>query len=303
MGERSRIVGRARGTALLTLFTLAVVIGSMVYVVRDSGSSTVTEVDAAGRSESFAASGAPAAEPSPDVAAAVAAGDALAGDSDLGVAVLDLETGGLTSGAQGSEPFYSASLSKLLLVVDLLDRRTDGELDVPESDLGLVRRALSLSDDAAMDVLWDTYDGPGAVERVAGSTGLTATAPPDDPSQWGEVTLSADDAVRLCSHVLRDMAAADRDLIVDALSGAREEAADGTDQYFGLLADGTGSSYAKQGWMIYLPSDVYAHSAGVVDGRYAVALLSIDHGGTYRTSQEHLDEVADAVVGALRDSS
>lgn len=170
---------------------------------------------------------------------------AAGGASDVGLAVLDLQTDQAVS-EQGDKPFYSASLSKLIIAVDALQQQLSGE------DQDLIQRALSTSDDNAMDVLWTRFDGVDAIGRVAAAAGLTGTHAPDDPSQWGEVVITANDMVRLYHYILGSPA---RDAVVAALSSAPATAADGFDQAFGLL--GVTGVYAKQGWMYYLPSDVY----------------------------------------------
>ena len=213
---------------------------------------------------------------------------AAGGASHVGVAILDLRTDQAVS-AQGDEPFYSASLSKLILAVDALRQQPSAE----EQDL--IRRALSASDDNAMDVLWTRFDGMGAIGRVAAEAGLTGTHAPDDPSQWGEVVITANDMVRLYDHIL---ASPERDAVVAALSSATATAADGFDQAFGLL--GVTGAYAKQGWMYYLPSDVYLHSAGVVDDRYAVAVLTTSPTGDWTTARESVNAVTTAALAKLR---
>lgn len=212
---------------------------------------------------------------------------AAGGASDVGVAVLDLQTDQAVS-EQGDKPFYSASLSKLILAVDALQQQLSDE------DRDLIRRALSASDDNAMDVLWTRFDGMDAIGRVAAAAGLTGTHAPDDPSQWGEVVITANDVVRLYHHILGSPA---RDAVVAALSSAPATAADGFDQAFGLL--GVTGVYAKQGWMYYLPSDVYLHSAGVLDGRYAVAVLTTSPTGSWTTARESINAVTSAVLAKL----
>ena len=247
---------------------------------------------------------APAPAPQPDLGAGLAAADAMADESSvsLGVAVLDLSTGELVSGSGGATPYYSASLSKLLLVVDVLDLRAEGELELDDDDLSLVERALTYSDDGAMDVMWTRFDGMDAMNRVAEKVGLTETHAPDDPSQWGEVVVSANDMVRLYQYILTVMPAADRELIVDALSSAQEEAADGFDQFFGLLdpeARGSRTAFAKQGWMYYLPGGVYLHSAGVIDNRYAVAVLTVQTGVSYQDTRTQSARIVSAALEPL----
>ncbi|TWP45795.1 hypothetical protein FKR81_38130 [Lentzea tibetensis] len=227
--------------------------------------------------------------PAPDLAGALASAvDAAGGKLDLGLAVLDLRTGTLVD-SYGDQPFYSASLSKLILAVDMLQGPQS------DDDLSLLTRALSASDDTAMDALWTSHDGMDAVSRVASLAGLTGTHAPDDPSQWGEVVVTANDVTRLYQYVLASTGL--RDFIVPALSAAPEIAADGFDQEFGLL--GTGA-VTKQGWMYYLPSDVYLHSAGVVDDRYAVALLSVDQSGSWQAARSRVNAVTSALLAALR---
>jgi hypothetical protein len=223
----------------------------------------------------------------------------------MGVAVLDASTGELVPGRSGNRPFMSASLVKLLVVVDMLDRRrTDGRA-IAESDLELVRRALRSSDDGAMNVLWSRYDGLGAVGRLTARLGLSATRAPSDPSQWGDTVVSAADMVRIYQHVLHDMAVGDRDLIVDALTAATPTATDGFNQLFGLLRHGASEQlYAKQAWVPYRPAGYLLHSAGVVhDSRtghdYAIALLSIQSYISAQAARDRLSTVAAATLDAF----
>jgi hypothetical protein len=212
---------------------------------------------------------APAAAPGHAQAMVAAAQDAAPGGLTLGTAVLDLATGELAQ--SGVEEFYSASLSKLILIVDLLD----GDAELSESDLSLIGRALSLSDDNAMNALWVKFDGPAAMTRVAGALGMAGTSTPEDPSQWGETEVSPAGYARLFQHILTEMDPGDRAVIIDGLSAAQPRAADGFDQFFGLLGQSV-PAYAKQGWMYY-GSQLYLHSAGVVHTEtrdYVVVLMS-----------------------------
>ncbi|GAB2971153.1 serine hydrolase [Saccharothrix stipae] len=232
--------------------------------------------------------------PAPDLSAAVARAVEAAAGIDLGLAVLDLDTGAV-AGHAADTPFRSASLSKLLVAVDML---TSGE--VPSADLDRLKRALSLSDDNAMNALWTLHDGVGAIDRVAAQAGLTATSAPADASQWGDVEMSANDVVRLYRYIVTALPAADRDFIVTALSAASPTAADGFDQAYGLLAPGAPiDAYAKQGWMWYLPADFYLHSAGVVANHYAVAVLSIQTGVAEQTAKDRLTAVTSALLVML----
>lgn len=240
--------------------------------------------------------------------AAVDAAQATAAPStELGAAVLDRVTGETAVGARGDEPFYTASLAKLVVTLDVLDRRRVDGLAVTDDDIALIRRALGPSDDAAMNTLWVRFDGVGAAARVSADLGLTGTTAPADPSQWGEMSVSPTDFLRLYAYVLDDLPAADRDLVVGALAAAPPTAADGFDQAFGLLdpvVDGPGArgAEAKQGWMCCFSGQYYLHSAGVVgpDERFVVVVLTrVPRAPGWAAARTEVTAVAAAAVQAL----
>lgn len=216
----------------------------------------------------------------------------------VAVAVLDRVGGERVGSAAAAHPQYSASLVKLVVVLDLLDRRRAGE-PVTEGDLDLVRRALGASDDAAMNVLWTRFDGPGAVQRVADRLGLAGTRPPADPTQWGETVTTAVDVALVLDHILGPLPAGDRDLVVSAIRAAPQLAADGFDQGFGLFDDGRPDTFAKQGWMCCLSERLQLHTAGTLDrqDRFVVVVLSDQPApGGYGAARP----VVDTAVSALR---
>jgi hypothetical protein len=251
----------------------------------------------------------PPASPRPEIARAVvaAAEGAAAGTTELAVAVLDRETGELALGARGEEPYYTASLSKVVVAVDILDRRRLENLVVADSDIELLRRALGPSDDGAMNALWSRFDGVGAVGRVSNRLGLGGTTAPRDPSQWGEVSVPAADTVRIWEHVLEDMPPADRDLLLSAVDAAPPRAADGFNQWYGLLApavDGPGApgAVAKQGWMCCFSGKYYMHSTGTVgpDRRFVVALLTrVPRAPGWEVARQELTRIATAATQAM----
>ncbi|MDD7935915.1 hypothetical protein [Actinomycetospora straminea] len=249
----------------------------------------------------------PAASPAPAPSRARAAVDATAaaaqerGGVTLGVAVLDRTTGQTAANDEGATPLRAASVAKLFTIVDILTRREAGQLTTTPDDEDRFRRALSLSDDDAMNALWSTYGGPAGIDRVASMLGLAETSPPADTSQWGEVRTSARDVAALYAFVTTRLAPADHDLVMQSLADAPSTAADGFDQGFGLL-DPTrrGSAVAKQGWLCCIGSSVDLHSAGFpdADGRYVVVLLSNQPRG-YDAARTLLDDAAAAARDAL----
>jgi hypothetical protein len=240
--------------------------------------------------------------------AAVAAAEAAADpSSELAVAVHDRATGESAVGERGTQPYFTASLAKVVVAVDVLDRRRFDGLAIGADDVEL-RRALGPSDDSAMNALWTRFDGPGAAARVARRLGLAGTGAPPDPSQWGEMSVSATDVVRIWRYVLDELPAADRTLLISAMDAAPDIARDGFDQAFGLLApavrgpDGPGA-VAKQGWMCCLAGRSYLHSSGVVgaDDRFVVVLLTRQpRGSGWAAARRELTGAATAAVRALR---
>jgi Beta-lactamase enzyme family len=215
----------------------------------------------------------------------------------LGTAVLDLTTGELATGGTGQ--FYSASLSKVMLAVDILD----SDVDLSTSDEQWIARALGVSDDNAMNALWSKFDGADAITRVATKLGMADTGTPEDPGQWGETLVSPAGFARLYQYILTEMDPDDRDLIVSDLSAAEPTAADGYNQSFGLLGQ-SAQVYAKQGWMFY-GNKLYLHSAGVVHNSghdYVVVLMSVQPPSS-TVAQNNLTATATAMLAALSENS
>ena len=244
----------------------------------------------------------PVAETSP-VQAAVEAADATVTrrGADVGIAVLDRRTGALATNDDATATMNSASLSKLLTAIDVLDRGAAGTVTVGEADRRLVRAALGPSDDPSMNALWSRFGGQAGITRVIERLGLQDTEVPGDPSQWGEVQLSARDMTTVVRHVLEGMRPDDRDLVLGAMAAAPTTAADGFDQGFGLFDPATrGRAAAKQGWLCCLRNSIDLHSAGTLDadGRYVVAVLSNQPFG-YAAARSVLDDAVGALRGVL----
>ncbi|MFC5061632.1 serine hydrolase [Actinomycetospora atypica] len=230
---------------------------------------------------------------------AVDAGDATVTRDgvEVGIAVLDRRTGTLATNDAGASPFNSASLSKVLTVVDAL---TNGD-EVTDDDRQLMQAALGPSDDDAMNTLWSTSGGSSGITRIVDGLGLQDTTVPDDASQWGEVQLSPRDMASVLRFVVEGLAPADRDFVLTAMSAAPARATDGFDQAFGLLdPERRGPAAAKQGWLCCLDDSVDLHSAGLPDeaGRFVVAIFSQQPFG-YPAARSVLDDASAAVRDVL----
>lgn len=218
-------------------------------------------------------------------AAPAAAAGAVVFDRQSGTPLLQLNAG---------RKFRSASLVKLLIAVDDLHRNgSAGPAGPGRADR--LRRMLSLSDDAEASRLWVDGGGSTLVTRTARRLGLTGTEPPDIPGRWGDVLLTAHDVVRVYQHILDELPARDRALIVSALAAAPRRAADGRDQYFGIPEAVRGPFAVKQGWSDSA-GDYVVHSTGVVgpDRRYIVVLLVSAPAAT------GWDDLRDATTAAAR---
>jgi hypothetical protein len=279
-----------RATLRPALCTLLVLAAAVPLLVTDSGPLAQAVANAAAAPPIEAVpipddAPVPAPEPPPvqrglAQAAVKAAQEQASSATDLGVAVFDRSTDELAVGERGHERFYTASLSKLIIIVDVLDRRRTEGLQVSDDDLKLVARALGPSDDSAMSTLWERFDGAGAPARVSAKLGLEGTTAPRRFGQWGEVEATPADYATLWKYVLDDMPDDDRALLISDMKAAPSTAKDGFDQAFGLLApdirgDGSGA-VAKQGWMCCFSGRYYLHTAGVVEPeeRFVVVLLT-----------------------------
>ncbi|GAB3563219.1 hypothetical protein GCM10027445_05260 [Amycolatopsis endophytica] len=210
-------------------------------------------------------------------------GPVAAESSATSVVVFDRTTGKTLRADEPDARFRSASLVKLLIAIDLVQR---GHV-TPQHPSARVTRMLAYSDDTIADALWTSGGATGIVRRTVSSLNLSDTEPPVDPGRWGDTLLSASDVVKIYRAVLA-LPASQRDLILDPLRDAPETAADGTNQHFGIPSALPGRSWAiKQGWAAGR-GGVDAHTSGLVgpDDRYVVVVLSHRPSGTKPESAE-----------------
>ncbi|MFD9889866.1 hypothetical protein ACFWY9_11045 [Amycolatopsis sp. NPDC059027] len=218
--------------------------------------------------------------PSPDeIATAVTnAVKAASPGTEVGFVIRDRDTGRTLAASGADQPYYTASVVKLLIALDVAH---SGGWHVPDAaTVADLTDMLAGSNDAIASQLWEEDGGGDIVTRMAELIGLTATTPADDPGQWGMARTSPDDVARVYDY-LEDTVPHDvAQPVLTALAGARPTADDGYQQYFGIPDGLPGSSWlVKQGWMI-LDSSLVLNTTGVVDGRYVVALLTEQPAGT-----------------------
>jgi len=212
----------------------------------------------------------------------------------LGAVVYDRTTGTTPLEYNANRSFRSASLVKLLIAIDVLERGAG------DADRAQVSRMLTMSDDGIASMFWVRDGGPELVTRTSAELGLTGVRPPETYGQWGDAVVTPKDVMAIYRYVLA-LPPADRKLIVGALAQAPRVAADGFDQYFGI-PDGLDAQWAiKQGWGSNSEA-IVAHSTGLVGPgfRYVVVLLTEHPLGTgWQTCTQSVTAAASAMNGTL----
>lgn len=212
-----------------------------------------------------------------------------------GIAVFDRETGQFTEQLNPDLQFRSASVVKLLIVLDYLWNRGP-EYELPAADKARLDVMLRSSDDDAASYYWDHLGGGQIIDRMVQRLGLTHTArpPASHPGFWGYVALTAGDTVRIYRYLLEQAPAPVRDYVLGNLHHATRYGTDGFDQYFGIASVFDPDFAIKQGWSgfmggtsnhkvdaVDLTSEAL-HTTGTVGtgGRTIVAVYTLHPNGT-----------------------
>jgi beta-lactamase class A len=216
----------------------------------------------------------------------------------VGVMAVDTDSGEPVASYNATEPMYTASVVKLLIAIDLLHSQNWQPDDATAAQL---ERMISYSDDDIANALWDEDGGNSIVTRTAALIGLTNTQPPDDPSQWGEATMSAQDVITTYQYIQDEIPVPAQDVLMTGMRAAAATAADGFPQYFGIPDGLPGSSWAiKQGWMLLMSTTVLDTTGMVGLGPtmpYAVAIMTELPAGT---SWSAGTKAVSAAAGAIR---
>ncbi|GAA0590784.1 SH3 domain-containing protein [Kribbella sandramycini] len=172
-----------------------------------------------------------------------------------GFAVFDRHTGRFVQQSDADHRFRSASVVKLLIVLDLLWDRGPA-YDVDPADRSRLEVMLRSSDDDAASYYWDDRGGAAIVDRMVRRLGLTHTAgpPPTHPGFWGYVAITAADTVRIYRYILDHAARPVREFVMELLHEPTRYGTDGFDQYFGIASVFDPDFSIKQGWSGFLGS-------------------------------------------------
>jgi hypothetical protein len=200
-----------------------------------------------------------------------------------GFEVFDLQTATVLTSRQAGQQFAAMSVVKLLIALDALDR--DNSVTPDGATQQEIHQMLAGSDDEIANQMWTAGGGPAIVTRMVNRLGLTGTQPPEDPSEWGDTLITAQDMVTVYRSLTDQVPDSDRDLLLGALADAPRIAADGFNQYFGIPNGMPHTTWAiKQGWGTS-GSHAVMESTGLVgkDLRYVVVVLASAPANSYST--------------------
>jgi beta-lactamase class A len=226
------------------------------------------------------------------------AADSIVPGTTVGVVAVDTDSGEPVASYNATEPMYTASVVKLLIAIDLLHSEN---WQPDDATAGRLEQMISYSDDDIANALWDEDGGTSIVSRAAALIGLSNTQPPDDPAQWGEATMSAQDVVTTYQYIQDEIPAQAQDVLMTGMREAAPTAADGFQQYFGIPDGLPGASWAiKQGWMQLMSTTVLDTTGMVGLGPtmpYAVAIMTELPAGTSWSAGA---KAVSAAAGAIR---
>ena len=179
----------------------------------------------------------------------VASAAELPANSTAAHVVMDESGGKVRSKHDEHRKFRAASVVKLLIAVDHLER-LDQAKPIPEEDKLLLQPMLRSSNDDAASDFWLRNGGAEIIERSVAKMGLQDTVPPpaDQSSVWGYTGTSASDIAKTYRYILDKTDARTRDFVLTNLGKHTKCAADGFDQSFGLPSAAPEADAAKQGW-------------------------------------------------------
>ncbi len=239
----------------------------------------------------------------PDPATAAAkvqqAVQAVLPNAQVGFAVFDRQANTTLTSQDADRQFASMSVVKLLIALDAL---AGGNWATPDGTTRQqLHQMLADSDDDIANHLWSANGGPAIVTRMAGLLGLTGTQPPDNPSRWGDTLITPQDMVTVYRYITDQLPLPARDLMLGALTGIPQRAADGFDQHFGIPDGMPNTTWAvKQGWGTS-GSKAVMNSTGLVgaDLRYVVVMLVSAPANSYSTVPDVVTAGAGALAGSL----
>lgn len=164
-------------------------------------------------------------------------------DPQWGVTAL-LPGRGAVYSINGREPFAMASVTKVVIMLAVLDSAVRDGRDLTPDEHSQLEVMIVNSDNAAAVALWDELGGNEAVASFLRRVGVTGIIPAGPGLSWGDSTATSDGLAQLLAK-LWDGTIADstsRDLALRLMSGVAE------DQRWGASVAFPGAAAMKDGW-------------------------------------------------------
>ncbi|GLZ31858.1 lipoprotein [Lentzea sp. NBRC 105346] len=162
-------------------------------------------------------------------------------------AVYDRNTGHMKLSSNEHMKIRSASIVKILIALDYLEKRGPGAT-IPQADLDRLVPMLRSSDDNAASSLWVQEGWEKIIQRMIVLIGLEDTEPPANVGFWGYTAVSASDIVKIYRYIQERANPSFHNFIMTNLHYATKCATDGFDQSFGIPSAVPGYPGWKQGW-------------------------------------------------------
>ncbi len=188
--------------------------------------------------------------------------------------------------------FRAASVVKLLIALDHLERLDPGT-PIAEDDRLLLQPMLRSSNDDVATALWAAGGGTEIIERAVAKIGLPDTEPPPAgrESTWGYTRMSASDVVATYRYIRHRAEPRTRDFMLENLGRHTACAADGFDQSFGLPSATAEADAVKQGWSGFGASPASGHKCNGSDDPARTGELLADLAGQAVRAPEPADDI------------
>jgi hypothetical protein len=192
----------------------------------------------------------------------------------LGIVVRDRRTGATWRAGVTDHLIWTASTTKLGMVVSLLERARAGQLALDATARAQIADMLNWSSDQAADALWNRYGGEAFIPRFQSTYGMAKlTFVAGYARRWGHMKCTPDDLLALMSYITDTLNPTDRAYVMGAMQSV------GPIQQWGVWGAGPAMHPGnKDGWSVE-PDDGGRHwvanSVGFAgpDQRYLVAVM------------------------------
>jgi N-acetylmuramoyl-L-alanine amidase len=203
-----------------------------------------------------------------------------------GIAVMDTETGALSTAGAAQRLFASASIAKVLIATRLL-----AEHKMTEEVSRLAFKMISQSDNAAAWTLYPQVGGDQLMDWTEAHFGLADVgARPSLPGIWGSTQISAAGLAKLYAKIRADPSV--WPWLANAMHAYAARSSAGEPNAFGIAA-AVPDAAVKNGWAtnrdVEHPTNAIINTTGFVDhDRYAVIILAEGPGYLYYSQGERV---------------